>query len=228
MPNLAKIRDYFAFILTKISIKIDIDNRFYKKLRLLKVFHVDKFSIPDLEKLLNFNYLPQITFEDLSTRQEVQMKGFSTTNAEAVELGNQYIQKVQISYIPRVSICWINNQVGYGLFAEEDIAAGSYVGEYTGIVRKNDRWYVPTVNNYCYEYPVIDEIGRNFVIDATEGCFTRFINHSFSPNLKAAYLFHDGFFHLIFLALSSIKRGDQLTFHYGRSYWSGREPPQLF
>lgn len=118
-----------------------------------------------------------------------------------------------------------NDDVGYGLYAEQAIEKDSYLGEYTGIVRKNDRRYLEPLNNYCYEYPIQDEIGRNYVIDATSGNATRFINHSSSPNLKPVYAFIDGFYHLIFLALDRIERGTQLSYDYGTNYWYLRNPP---
>lgn len=194
-----------------------------------KIFDVNDFSIQELEKRLKFKYLPQIAFETPTAQQEIRMKGLEKEHAdEAIVLGNRFIQKIEKGYTPHVSIRWINGYTGYGLFAEEDLSKGSYAGEYTGLVRKNDRRYFEPVNHYCYEYPVPDEIGRSFVIDATQGNFTRFMNHSFSPNLKPIHVFYDGFYHLIFLALRSIKKGDQLTYNYGQSYWYTRDPPQKF
>ncbi len=116
--------------------------------------------------------------------------------------------------------------MGYGLFAEEEIPESFFVGEYTGIVRENNRRYFEPLNNYCYEYPIPDSIGRSFVIDATHGNLTRFINHSFQPNLKAGYAFLDGFYHCIFIAIRSIAKGSQLTYNYGQTYWYIRTPPK--
>jgi len=200
---------------------------------MFKLFDVNHFSIQDLEKHLRFKYLPQINFETPIDQKEVRMKGLEKQNnhqitPEAIELGSRFIQKIEKGYIPHVSIRWINDHASYGLFAEEDLAQGSYAGEYTGIVRKNDRRYFEPLNNYCYEYPVLDEIGRSFIIDATQGSFTRFMNHSFNPNLKPVHVFYDGFYHLIFLALCPIKKGAQLTYNYGQSYWYIREPPHPF
>ena len=100
------------------------------------------------------------------------------------------------------------------------------MGEYTGIVRENVRIYFAPLNNYCYEYPVPDALGRSFVIDATRGNFTRFINHSRAPNLKPVYAFFDGFYHLIFLSLKEIQKGEQLSYDYGRNYWLLRSDPE--
>lgn len=173
------------------------------------------YTIAELEERLQFKFLPHNLFEE-----EVRAQG---ANAEAEELGKRFIGQIQAAYIPLVSIRWVNAYVGYGLFAEEEIAEGSYVGEYTGVVRKNDRRYFESLNNYLYEYPVPDEIGRNHVIDATQGNLTRFINHSSIPNLKPVHVYHDGFYHLVFLAIQPIKKGDQLSYDYGETYWYIRQ-----
>jgi SET domain-containing protein len=192
------------------------------------LFEGKECSIPELEKKLQFTFLPQIAFESPQEKELIREKGLQqTVSPEAKQLGAQYISQIEASYISPVSVRFVNEAVGYGLFAAESIPMGAYVGEYTGIVRQNDRTYFEPLNNYCYEYPVPDSIGRSYVTDATQGHLTRFINHSFTPNLKPIHVFHDGYFHLIFLSLVPIEKGTQLTFNYGRNYWNLREPPAI-
>jgi len=184
-------------------------------------------SIEELEKQIPFKYLPSLSFEDrldVLARGKAKYKNNLVT-PQALELGQKYIDKINACYIPKVSVRWISDNVGYGLFAEEPIAAGSYVGEYTGIVRRNDRRYFEPLNNYCYEYPVEDEIGRSFVIDATQGNLTRFINHRFNSNLQPRHVFYEWTYHLIFIAFRSIGRDEELSYDYGESYWYLREKP---
>lgn len=188
------------------------------------------YSIPELEKRIPFTFLPSIAFESLDDQIEILNRGLAKyqkklIRLEALALGKKYKDKIEAAYIPRVSVRWLNDQVGYGLFAEEEIAKGNYVGEYTGIVRRNDRRYFEPLNNYCYEYPVEDEIGRSFVIDATQGNLTRFINHSRKPNLNPIHIYYDGYYHLIFIALCPIQKGEQLSYNYGENYWYLREKP---
>jgi hypothetical protein len=185
------------------------------------------YSVEELEKRIPFKYIALLSFEDA---EDVLARGRAKfqnnlVTPEALELGQKYIGKINAAYIPHVSVRWIGNKVGYGLFAEEKILKGSYVGEYTGIVRKNDRRYFEPLNNYCYEYPVDDEIGRSFVIDATQGNLTRFINHSSNPNLQPIHVFYNGYYHLIFVALRPIQKGEELSYDYGESYWYLRGPP---
>ncbi len=190
------------------------------------------YTIQELEKKLNFRFFPHIGFETLAEKKEVQERGLDKlknkgVSQESLELGDKFRGKIEAAYIPSVSIRRLEGSLGHGLFVEELLEGGSYVGEYTGIVRKNDRRYFEPLNDYCYEYPVPDYIGRSFVIDATQGNLTRFINHSFHPNLQPVHVFYEGFYHLVFLALQRIEGGTQLCYNYGHSYWHVRNPPIL-
>lgn len=178
----------------------------------------------------HYTHLSHIDFESLEDRDFIWKSGMEKWKRGDVEpevkrLGQEVIHKIESAYICKAAVCWINESVEFGLFAQEDIEEGLYVGEYTGIVRRNDRRYCEPLNNYCYAYPVLDEIGRNFVIDATSGNLTRFINHSKAPNLKPTYVFYKGFYHLVFFAMRKIKRGDQLFYNYGQNYWHIRDKP---
>ncbi|MBS0653455.1 MAG: SET domain-containing protein-lysine N-methyltransferase [Verrucomicrobia bacterium] len=187
-------------------------------------------SQEELETRLDFKYLPQISFETIADQKEVFAKGMAKLQnheikAEALELGKLYADKIHAAYSPPVLIRKIDERVGFGLYAQEKIASGSYVGEYTGIVRKNDRRYTKPLNDYCFEYPIPDQIGRSYVIDATDGNLTRFINHSYQPNLKPIHVFLEGYYHVIFVALRDIEKGTQLSYDYGHSYWHVRYAP---
>jgi hypothetical protein len=196
------------------------------------LFHPEKRLVKESElaKLLRFNYLSQLSFESAGSRQEIKARGMQKWKegrvaAEAVEMGARFSAQIAAARLPVSALHWISEEVGFGLIAQEKIEAGAFVGEYTGIVRKNDRRYLEPLNNYCYEYPVEDEMGRSYVIDATSGNLTRFINHSFCPNLRPVHIFFEGFYHLIFLALCDIAPGSQLTYNYGPTYWYVRSPP---
>jgi uncharacterized protein len=191
------------------------------------------FTLSELQERLKFHFLAHNHFETEEDRLEIQRGGLEkfkqgAVAAESLELGKRFIDKIEASYIPEASIRWRGESIGYGLFAEEPLEAGSYVGEYTGIVRKNDRRYFEPLNHYCFEYPVPDDIGRSHVIDATSGHLTRFINHSYQPNLRHVHVFFNGFYHLIFLAINPIEKGTELTFNYGPNYWCLRGKPVDF
>ena len=141
-----------------------------------------------------------------------------------LNLGHTFRQEILSGYVVKSAVRFVSETVGFGLFAETLLKPGAFVGEYVGCVRKNNRH--GEMNNYLYSYPQCDEIGRNFVIDASRGNAIRFVNHSQSPNLIPKYAFVDGFYHLILLTLREIHPGEQFSYNYGKKYWIIREPPE--
>ncbi len=55
---------------------------------------------------------------------------------------------------------------------------------------KNPKFELLTQIGFNSEYPIADRLARNYVIYATKGNFTRFINHSDKPNLNPVYALH--------------------------------------
>lgn len=114
--------------------------------------------------------------------------------------------------------------VGYGVYALQTIPNYTFIGEYTGLVRKRRR-IRDRRNNYVFGY-VIGPDDTPWVIDAQEcGNFTRFLNHSYTPNLTSRWFIQDGVSHIIFFANRQIKKGEQLTYDYGPYYWRRRSGP---
>ncbi len=183
--------------------------------------------LSELEILLNFHYLPALVFKEEENIWEKGIQKWEEGKVVPDHLHNGLLYKrsIEKKKMPKASLRWCGENVGWGLFAEEKIAAGSFIGEYTGLVRKNDEY---TLNDYLYEYPVPDPIGRNYVIDATQGNLTRFINHCETPNLKPLYAYSEGIYHLVLVSIQTIKKGSQLTYDYGKKYWYVRTPPLSF
>jgi hypothetical protein len=185
-------------------------------------------SLKELEALLNFQYLQKLTF---SPEEKILEKGLQKYQKgdvlqEHLLLGKKFEKEIQDGLSPQVSVRFCQSGVGFGLFAEEDLEEDIFVGEYTGLVRKNNDYL--KMNDYLYSYPVEDSIGRNYVIDATNGNLMRFVNHSFWPNLKPSYAFIDGIYHVILVTIMPIQKGRQLTYDYGRNYWYVRSSPCSF
>lgn len=119
----------------------------------------------------------------------------------------------------------VNPLVGLGVFATAPIPELSFVGEYTGVVRKRNR-REDEKNDYVFGY-VVGPKDTPWVIDAEKkGNFTRFINHSYEPNLTSRWLISKGVCHIIFFANRLIMKGEQLTYDYGPYYWRNRSFPQ--
>ncbi len=126
--------------------------------------------------------------------------------------------------VKKVSIQYIDSLIGFGVFADERIPALQYVGEYVGVVRKNDK-SLDRDNSYIFRYLKVG-LFSHLVIDAEEkGNFTRFINHSDEPNLTSRWVVVDGIYHIILFSNRLIDKGAQLTYNYGPGYWSRRAKP---
>lgn len=180
---------------------------------------------------MSLDSLSCLGFRNKKERAEILQRGLDALKKraipkKAIDLGENYRKLIESPSYPNVDIRWVGEEVGHGVFANAKIKKGTFIGEYTGIVRENIRTYFEPLNHFCYEYPIPDRLGRSFVIDATKGNFTRFINHSYEPNLKPEYAFLDGFYHCIFFAMKDIQKEEQLVYDYGRNYWLIREAPQ--
>lgn len=124
-------------------------------------------------------------------------------------------EKMLAGFFANTNVQWINPHIGYGLFAGVDFPEKAFIGEYTGLVRKINR-FDPQLNGYCFHYPARVWSSNYFVIDSLhEGNLSRFINHSEKPNLQPLWIFDRGIRHLIFLSNQPIAKGTELTFNYG-------------
>ncbi|KAI9913275.1 hypothetical protein PsorP6_006256 [Peronosclerospora sorghi] len=122
---------------------------------------------------------------------------------------------------------------GWGVFAAQKIELGEFVGEYTGELISSDemrRRYQDFYDRQSLNYVLSlrEHVGRQgFLtvdfdvvrtnVDASRsGNFTRFINHSCSPNLDVEAVRVDSFVpRLAFFARKHINGGEELTFDYG-------------
>lgn len=146
---------------------------------------------------------------------------------EIKEHEQDVIRKTQAA----VSIRYVNDVLGYGVFAKKPIEAGSMIGEYTGklygfsqLAHKplQDLKYCISLGAFGIDYAC--GILYELYIDANErGNFTRFINHSSQPNILQKVVFANGLWHRIFIAKRKIEKDEQLSIDYGPDYWKDRK-----
>jgi len=124
-----------------------------------------------------------------------------------------------LPYCKRVEIRYINEDVGYGVFAKENIPAYSILNHYAGILKLDKK--IPSSNDSTFMFSDFEK----FSIDAhSAGNWGRFMNHSPEKNKKTNVLawehYSDWGPRIIFTACRhGIKKGDQLLYSYGDSYW---------
>jgi uncharacterized protein len=182
-------------------------------------------DLPSLEKQHSFLYTKHLVFLDNDFEQSVKKTLLTkTVPKEALHYGTLYEREISLGYEAPSTIQFVHEEVGYGLYSIIDLPEGAFIGEYTGVICENAPYY--KVKNYAFSYPLEDLSGRKLSIDAEPyGNLTRFINHSFEPNLIPVHAFHNGLYHIILIAKQPIKKGEQFTYSYGHSYWYLRGTP---
>ncbi|MEM6531359.1 MAG: SET domain-containing protein-lysine N-methyltransferase [Myxococcota bacterium] len=108
---------------------------------------------------------------------------------------------------------------GQGLFADGPIPAGTRVGEYCGVLvepREPLSPYLMTYHPYDVSLPLAIDAGDG-------GNHTRFINHREPPNVAPWWLLWDFQWHVVIVALCSVRAGDELFLDYGRGFLERRK-----
>jgi hypothetical protein len=188
-----------------------------------------KLTTAELEKELSFSYVPQLDFLKWAYFQSITKKTAKfhkegVLSPEQLWLGVYFQNEILSGGLPPVRLRWIDDKVGWGVFAERDLKPLDYIGEYSGLLRKRKR--ADRTNAYCFEYVMIKGEGTRYTIDALDqGGIVRFINHSFKPNLMCGIATVHYLSHVILYAVKPILKGEQLLYDYGPDYWNGRLPP---
>lgn len=134
--------------------------------------------------------------------------------SENWELGERYQNELNQGYVADLIIQWINDAIGYGIIANRDFPKGTFIGEYTGMVRRLHRFHKDS-NPYCMHYPTRFWSLNYFITDALKvGNELRFINHSAEPNIEPQCAIDRGILHSIFITNQEIKKGEELLFNY--------------
>lgn len=190
-----------------------------------------EFSIRRFEELFGLQYLSHLQFSDWRCEQWIRKKCAWAYKKGRIGdlnlwLGKLHAKEMISGAIPDVSIRWIHDKIGYGLFTNRPFKKWEFIGEYTGLLRGRSLLF-PKVNDYCFMYPTEWKWAfKAFTIDAgKQGNYTRFINHSDTPNSESVSVYHDGFFHIIFRTIEDIPADTQLTYDYGDIFWREKVKP---
>ncbi|SRR5581483_379396 len=202
----------------------------------LKVITPDKRTLEihsplDFENTLRIHYFKELQFENEKIRKIIKRKCEKALVKEWITprqkwLGQYYAKEIRGKVALDLSIAWIDDKIGYGVWTNANIPARTFIGEYTGLVHKRKFWG-RWKNLYCFDYTIGQRKSISMVIDCqNSGNHTRFINHSFCPNLDLISVYCDGLIHAILISNKSIVAGQQLLYDYGLDYWQKRKPPQ--
>lgn len=197
-------------------------------------------EIRELFDLLSVTYLPslKITYEPFKKIDARHSKFYLDREAQIDASNRLYKKSVESSDLGKIYIKWINDKVGYGVFADQNFKKGDFVGEYTGVLRSVDSERDTAASAYSWGYPVDPKFngvamqrGKNqkLWLDAKyEGNEMRFVNHSDKPNTQVVYVIDSqGILHICYVAIKTIAHNQQVTVSYGDNYWNVREKVNL-
>ncbi|CAJ0583023.1 unnamed protein product, partial [Mesorhabditis spiculigera] len=131
----------------------------------------------------------------------------------SLQCGNRVAQKGAVHPVQ----IYRTEKKGWAVRTVDALPIGTFVGEYTGEL-KNE-------GDGSGEYLFETKIGEmSCTIDAKVfGNFTRFVNHSCSPNLYATSIVWDDatepYVHICFFTLNDVEPGAELTVDYGSEWW---------
>ncbi len=185
-----------------------------------------EYSHEEFEAMTTIKYLHHLEFDSKETCERLKKlcsdgvaKG--TIKKRAEWLGLRYRREVLWGEVADVVIQWVNDRMGFGLFANDDIKRLDYIGEYVGVVRPCT-YFFANVNTYCFRYPLYRIGYYIYTIDAQDRCNeTSFINHSNFPNSESIVTINNDLLHVGIRASRDIVKGEQITYDYGNNMWSG-------
>ena len=182
-------------------------------------------TIEDFEKVFEIRYLTKISTQGCYFLKEQTKKYMlcSDDSQRARWLGALHRQKVVEGYIAPICIQWINEQIGFGVVASQDLPSAYFIGNYAGRVKRR-KTFSNNTNAYCFSYPSAPYAWIKYTIDAQDhGNEIRFLNHSETPNCEAIGVCVDGLLHIIVRTTRPIYKGEELCYDYGEQYWKGYE-----
>lgn len=122
-------------------------------------------------------------------------------------------------YARRIEARFIDEKVGYGVFAKQRIPKGEVLGVYTGKLKLLEG---DSHSKYLFSFHA--KALKDVLIDGKNaGNWTGLMNHSpFSShmtNVDVKEFFYKGLPYIIFYAYKPIQKGEQLLYDYGDDYW---------
>lgn len=139
----------------------------------------------------------------------------------------EFEQQIVQQYQAPLYLKYINDTVGFGVFAAAPIKEFDTISEYTGylcVEDENNQEIDPTFSIDVGNYYSSDSGSRLYVDGKLAGNFARFINHSYIPNVHSLSVYSkcDGLWHVMMHANQDIPQDAQLLINYGSGYWQSK------
>lgn len=181
-------------------------------------------------KILGIEYLAVVRTH-LDKNKIISSKPYPTNKWKSLleEQHKDWEHQIDAQSQAPIYLKYINSKIGFGVFADTLIKSFDIVGEYTGLLCVED----DSKNEESFDYAI--DVGNYYTgesgtplalyIDAEKsGNFTRFINHSYMPNVcsHSIYNKNDGLWHVMMRANKDICQDAQLLINYDVGYWNTR------
>ena len=141
-----------------------------------------------------------------------------------LELYEKYCNDIKYNKFAPMCVAYINDNVGFGLFATAPIKKDDFIGVYVGIIKIKNGTDDTT---YTWEHPgdpLHPEI--KLVCDNTyAGNELRYVNHSFAANVQKVDILCNNRWYLCYIAQEDIAPGEQILVSYGKGYWTSTKRP---
>ncbi len=185
-------------------------------------------DIKNLFIKLNVRYIKgnEYSFPD-TIANDLKLSSYYLDNKEEFSyLEDKYGEKLTKNLYSLTYIKIVNDQIGYGLFSAEPLKADDLIGEYTGIVQEAFHFdpedkETSAKTEYAWDYP--DEIPGLPPLEINAryaGGVLRFVNHSFTPNLRIEHTVVGNEWKIFFVADENIDADAEMFVDYGDAYWA--------
>lgn len=192
-----------------------------------KIYKTDK-EIELLFKILSIRHISSNEIINSELRKcDLRNSIYYTDNyKEFRKLEKKYGEKLKNYYYVPLYVKKTDDETGYGLFVSESLKKGDLIGQYTGVVQEasdyNDSGEdISSGTEFAWDYP--DEIPGLPALEinaVTAGSLLRFVNHSFTPNLRVEHAVIGNEWMIFFVLDINVKSDTQLFCDYGNDYWS--------
>lgn len=177
---------------------------------------------------LNIRYLTknEFIFSDLKNCNLRNSDYYKDNSEEFIYLEEKYGKKISKNIKTHIYIKKVNDQIGYGLFAEKPLKADALIGEYTGVVQEAFHYdpsdkVTSAKTEYAWDYPdELQDLPPLEINARYAGGVLRFVNHSFQPNLRIEHAVIDNEWKIFFVADENIDADTELFVDYGDAYWA--------
>jgi SET domain-containing protein len=183
----------------------------------------NKFFLEDFQNTFNVEFLN----ENQVTDSTEHLLDGDAKNDERYTNNPEYtdrLSELYVGYAPelvnqrQIYVKWAGKEMGYGVFANMNLPANQFLGDYVGIVT-DDR----ENTDYMWNYPTKD--GGSYGVDSRySGNMLRFVNDVRKDmlNCEVVYYVKNNMWSIGYRTTKPVMKDEQLFVSYGSSYWRAR------